>query len=621
MGTLGLANGQSTSFESDVNGDVGPVVLDLAGETTASISISAGAGWLACTLEARLVPGSTAHTEIALLAQATVTVTLEDASGPLPGCGVLFSDEAGSVLARQVADWRGECRWEWPPEVDVVTIRAGDAENIATEFVVLRLPRRTTSVRLLLAPVSALLVETVDPDGAAVEDATVTLETHLLVLGSGALDQGRRRATFQARALGGGTHSFDAVPSSISLYATATSPGRARAESAVRIARGETRTLRLVLEPTDRLEVTVLSEDGAPIAGARVGRGESLEGTTDDAGHAYLEVPAGDEVIWAVAAGRAFACRSVSASEVLCRLELGPEALLFGRVLEPDDQPASRVRLTPLLGGPLLEDAPRIALGKAALAALEGIGAHPRFRTQEDGSFRWGGMPAGNLDVAVAPPGRSPFLVRGQGTGVPATIRLPDERDFGTRAGVLLRAHAFDATTGLELKDVTVSGFALLGGASSSTGLTRTTDGDGRADFGFAEGGRFRFYARRAGFLLVDPVEIEIARGIETVELAMRPTGAVRVRVQDPKGRPVSGALLRGTTEAGSEVQFQSASETSTWTSVAVLTDSGGRVEATVPAGKYRLAAMQLRDGTWVKAEAAVVVASGETREVEIVLP
>jgi len=621
IGSLTLENGPVVSFESDANGNVGPVTLDLGEEATASIAIAAGGEWLASKLQTSLVPGSTSHSDIVLLAKATITVTVEDSSGPLPGCGVQFSDEAGLILAQQLADPRGECLWEWPPEVDAVTITAGDAKNVATESVGLRLPRRSTSVRLLLAPTSTLLIETVDHDGVAIDDAAVTLETHLLVTGSGTQVEGRKRAMFAARPLGSGKYSFDRVPSSISLYATATSSGRAKAESAVRIASGETRTLRLVLEPTDRLQVTVLSEQGAPVFGAQVGRGESLEGRTDEEGHAYLDAPTGDEVVWAVAPGRAFACQGVTRDDVLCRLVMGPEAVLFGQALDPDDQPASRVRLTPLLGGGVLEDAARIALGKTVLAALEGVGVRCQFRTQEDGGFNLGGMPAGNLDVAVAPSGGSPFIVRGLATDVAATIHLLDEGDFGTGTGVLLRVHVFDSATGLALKDVTVSAFALLGGASSSTGLTRNSDMNGRVDFGFAQGGRFRFHAVRTGFIQDDPLEIEVDRGSETVELAMLPTGVIRALVQDPKGRPVSGALLRGKTESGSELQFHSTSETEIWTSAAILTDSAGRAEATVPAGTYRLTAMQLRDGTWVKAEARVVVSSGETSEVEMVLP
>jgi RNA polymerase sigma factor (sigma-70 family) len=403
-----------------------------------------------------------------------------------------------------------------------------DADGYVLEIFRLMLDvPRTHDFRL--APGAHVSGRVVDPTGASVPRADVTLEPEAMIM-----QPSRLAAVRTVRAGDDGGFAFAGIaPGTYGVSARAgSSIGRAARRIVVTAANPATD---IVIEVSRgaRISGTVADHAGRPISGARVRAGTSPAALAKRDGSFEIEgLNPGRQIVSAEASGHGAAQVAVSidgrGNVQGVRFVLGPEAVVEGRVLDRSGQPLAGASITALVVTP---DALVDAVTSSGVA-----------RSDAAGHFEIAALGAGELRLEAEQP------IHGRAIGGPFTLRAGERRKVELRMGQggLVRG-TVSWHDGPVASSVVVRG-TQRGGATSST----VTDAAGRYEVGPFSPGEVNVQARPE----TDPLEHGANESDERVALAVgedkegvdlelnRRDGEISGVVLDPGGVPVPGAVV-----------------------------------------------------------------------------
>lgn len=323
--------------------------------------------------------------------------------------------------------------------------------------------------------------------------------------------------------------------------------------------------LRVVMGPASLLLGQVVGPGDRPVVGAAVELGTSTldrEGTppgkigsddaeeleTDETGR-FTATVTGSGLIDVEVRAEGFAPLALRGLEVsadadrldLGRLVLEPAAVIYGRVVDPEDRPIEGVEVYDFSNGfEQLDDLPRYLRFR-----------RPAATSVSDGRFRLDELPAGSsVQLILKRPGFSLALLRG--------VVAPSERELrvvmapaGSVAGRVLDAGGLGVRAQVYLR----------GGGPRTTAARVTTDPDGEFRFADVGAGPLELWARVLGFppARVSGLEVAPPDALEGIEIRLA-RGAARGatlsgRVLDPEGRPVPRAAVRGRLPGPAELE------------------------------------------------------------------
>lgn len=280
----------------------------------------------------------------------------------------------------------------------------------------------------------------------------------------------------------------------------------------------------------------VLDRDGAGVAGATVTAryvGPAAPGAPELRGvsaaadaEGRFTVAGLGEGTWAVHAEAAGHVPGgtvrVAAGAVDVELRISRRGWVEGVARRPDDGPLPTIRLT----------------------AADGAGETTTVTPAPDGTYRSGPLATGRYRVTVDDPAGSGLVPE----AAPEVIVMeggPARLDVTLRPGVTLGGRV-RAADGRPLGPVTVH--AVLAGPAQDAGAEsgRTAaDGDGAYALKGLAAGAWRVVAVAEGCAPREEDAGSLAAGAgATVDVVLERWAAVRVRVEDPRGRPVAGAVV-----------------------------------------------------------------------------
>ncbi len=251
-----------------------------------------------------------------------------------------------------------------------------------------------------------------------------------------------------------------------------------------------------------------------------------------------------------------------------------------------------------------------------------GGGNRNTFHT-DDGGFTLRSLKAGEYDVAAQTPGglivaNVPRVRVAGGRGSRAAIDLV--------GGAILSGTLVDDATGEKIVGAQVNVRGAPGADAPPTTAHARTDASGKyVARGLSTGTYVVYVYPPSGIQFHQSVELQAGEE-RILNLRERASGAVRVYVRDPAGRPVESATVRVKSEAGPEIwpNWQALRREGVqmdgrgWSGMIRTDASGANLRRHVPPGRYRVSAdkrgMQTAEAKWVDVD------SGRTTEIEIVL-
>jgi protocatechuate 3,4-dioxygenase beta subunit len=342
------------------------------------------------------------------------------------------------------------------------------------------------------------------------------------------------------------------APAVESVAPATASSGRARP--------GRFPELRTVLHEDRVLRGRVLDEAGAPVAGARVlvvheelvrsrpqgSPGIAETATASDGSFKFEQMVAGRVALALSAAGHApLRKEGVELPQEggvidLGELVLEPEAVVEGRVVDPEGAPVEGARVVARAAPVPMTLRP---------SSIDLIGDEKPVATGADGRFRIGGLPGERMvRLEVQKEGFAAASIRG--------VRAPTEEPVAVvlRPAARVRGTVVDGR-GRPIPDAEISRSWRTMSFGSPGGLFRPVRTDERGEFEIDDlsPGPIAFEAEASGYRMSSPVTVELAPGelLDGVEIVLHEGTSVTGRVVGPDGLPVAEAQVSARIESG----------------------------------------------------------------------